>query len=714
MNAPGYIGLSAADADQLTETQGLIALFPLEQLQALDAHAATRCQSLLGHGGNFGIWETPEDLIEAMTESRRRIDLRRRLLSYLPEDLPASNQLEALLADGVLYLTRLGLLLRMGPAGLRREATSKPLDASTVALYLYSSCPRLVARGIERRLGAGGESRSGFAQALTFEDVDEFMGATSERYQLRRLMVLHARQLWADAPPQRTFHGRATAVRGEKVKRTAQAIRVPFPPLPDAYMAEMGQRVLWLIRDLGPNLINLLQSLVTQIGGQSFKRARSINSFIEAYFEKNEWRDRNGEVISKPPFSLKYNTGGGSNYKDGTAKDVYEWPPRLWSGVQVLAVTLQRAHQWLAMLVMAGRQGEVLTLKRDCVEEARDGQVYVNGKTYKASARFHGEQKESPPPDVLVFALAQQVQLVEACEQLVGLIDSEDPISALATPGTHLWASLGSGAKADHSQKLKHSSEVLIYLARTLDLDTRPGGKNVHPHRMRKTTARLAGIAIDGAQKVLMHLLGHEDVTTTLLYMQSDPAFAKEIDDVTREIRILRAEGLVEDMRAALHESSGVPYGGHGGGGAPVLSDAVRTHEEELHREGKEWGADTARELAILLTNNGESARLISPHVVCTKTIGEVGLCSQKKGSVVPGNCQVECRNHIEEATGRRDVDRIIQILVEHAEKNIAEGNWLPAQSNKRQLIRELGRYDDVNQRYRSMPNVQRILGWDE
>ena len=149
-------------------------------------------------------------------------------------------------------------------------------------------------------------------------------------------------------------------------------------------------------------------------------------------------------------------------------------------------------------------------------------------------------------------------------------------------------------------------------------------------------------------------------------------------------------------------------------GGAPVLSAAVRAHEDALHREGREWGADTARELAIVLTNNGEAARLVAPHVVCTKTAGEVGLCSQRRGGIVPSNCRVECHNRIEEASGRSDVKRIVPILVEHAEKNIAEGNWLPALSNKRQLIRELSRYDDLNESFRSASNVKRVLGWDE
>lgn len=238
----------------------------------------------------------------------------------------------------------------------------------------------------------------------------------------------------------------------------------------------------------------------------------------------------------------------------------------------------------------------------------------------------------------------------------------------------------------------------------------KPGGKNLHPHRFRKTLARLAGLAIDGSQKVLMLLLGHEDVTTTLSYMQADPAFAKEVDDITRELRIIRGEALIEDMRAAIRDPNSLPYGGHGGGGAPVLADAVRVHEEELHRLGEEWGGSTARELSVLLTNNGESARIISAHVVCTKTAGEVGLCSGKKGAINAGNCQTECRNHIEDKTGRRDTERVIPILVQHAEQAIANNDWLPLQRDKRQLEQEIKRYDDIGAQWRDKPKVRAIL----
>src|SRR5690606_32772278 len=125
--------------------------------------------------------------------------------------------------------------------------------------------------------------------------------------------------------------------------------------------------------------------------------------------------------------------------------------------------------------------------------------------------------------------------------------------------------------------------------------------------------------------------------------------------------------------------------GGHGGPGAKILTDSIKAYEVEQHRNSKEWGIETSRELSVLLTNNGESARLINAHVICTKISGEAGLCSNKKGAIVAGNCKQECRNRIEEKTGRRDTENVIPILIRHAQENIAERNWLPFQRDKMQ-----------------------------
>lgn len=687
-----------------------LALFPLESLQHLDKVSALHCQMMMGHGATFGIWETTAAMIPHMKIGMRRIDLRRRIAANLPKEAATSSALDILLTEGVLWLTRLALLMRMGPAGMHTTAKFKPLDASTVALSIYSHLPKLVALGATRRLESTASSDTGFVSAFTAEDLRYRWEDQYLRPELMRLTQLNGLGFWSDAPKAREFKAKTTAVRGTPTPRQPERKRIPHPEIPDDYMAAMGPRVIWLIKDLGPNLIHLLETLPSQLVAVNANN-ESINRRINRYFQTNVWRDRNEQVIKKPPFDLQHGGNSGKHFlNDPSQYDPFEWPPRHWSSVQALAVTLQAAHLWMALLVMAARIGEVATLGRDLSEFANDGQSYANGKTYKSSRILAGKKREWPLPEFMLDVFAQQVKLVEASERLEQMIQGTAEIVDHLGSSTHLWASLGRSGSADATEKLASFGKSLESLARRMGMTAKPGGKNLHPHRFRKTLARLAGLTIDGSQKVLMLLLGHDDVTTTLGYMQGDPAFAKEVDDITRELRIMRGEALIEDMRAAMSDPNSLPYGGHGGGGAQVLADSVHAYEEELHRTGDEWGSSTARELSVLLTNNGESARLINAHVVCTKVAGEVGLCSPKKGAIVAGNCQTECRNHIEDKTGRRDTERVIPILVQHALENIANNDWLPLAGNRKQLNLELKRYEDIGAQWRAKPEVQAIL----
>src|SRR5450830_330599 len=159
MNAPENLPQTANGslAQDHTRTQAQ-ALFPVGTLQHLNPESARRCQMILGHGETYGIWETVEAMIPHMHGGYRRLDLRRRIAAYLPEETPTSSALDVLLDEGVLWLTRMALLMRMGPAGVGLRAKGKPLDATTVAVSLHQYLPNLVARGVARRLASTGNS----------------------------------------------------------------------------------------------------------------------------------------------------------------------------------------------------------------------------------------------------------------------------------------------------------------------------------------------------------------------------------------------------------------------------------------------------------------------------------------------------------------------------------------------------------------------------
>lgn len=669
---------------------------------------------MLGHGEISGIWETSEKIIPHMNTTSRCINIRKRIISYLPNNFISTHNIDHVLNEGVLWIIRLALLMRMGPAGLESCTKKfKPLDATTITTSIYQYLPKIISKAIIQKINNNKTHNVDFIKFLTNDDLKELWNSSSTRNELKRLTQLKCLGLWSDAPVTLVFQEKPTLVHGAPIINQPLHKKTPHPPIPDEFLATMGPRVLWIIKDLGHNIIDLLEYLNSNLDF-NLKRTHQINICISEYLNDHVWRDQNGQKIENAPFNFKRGSPRAKrNHRESQKQEIFEFPPRTWSDVQSMAVSLQSAHMWIALLVMAARVGELATLTRTCVEFSQDGKLYANGKTYKASSSLTGRKKKWPLPDILVDVFAQQIKLVEASERLAIKIKNTEEMAMLLGGGSHLWASLGASGSANATQNLKCYGENLKTLALRVDLTDKPGGKNLHPHRFRKTLSRLAGLAIDGSQKVLMQLLGHEDVSTTLGYMQADPAFSKEVDDITRELRIIRGETLIKDMREALLNPSHIVNGGYGGGGAPVLTDAIHNYEKDLHRSGEEWGAETARELSVLLTNNGESARLVSAHVICTKVAGEAGLCSKKKGAISPSNCQVECRSHIEDKTGRRDTERVIPILVQHAKENIAQNNWLPFQRDKKQLELELKKYEDIGEKWRANPEVKKILEVD-
>lgn len=298
MNVPEESSLTLPLDQRYTSTQAQ-ALFPLVSLQHLDPENAKRCQSILGHGRTYGLWETSEAIVPHMKRNYRRVDLRRRITAYLPDEMPSSPALVALLDEGVLWLTRLALLMRMGPAGVGHRAKLLPLDASSIAVKLYQQLAALVAHGVSRRLECAGKTRIGFAAALTADELQKWWREKYFRCELMRLVQLRDLHLWSDAPVAREFKGKTTPVRGKRRQQPVEKKSNPFPAIPDDYLAVMGPRVLWLIKDLGPNMIHLLDTLPTLLRpGKT--GSDSVSLRVSRYFETNLWRDRNGQVIERP------------------------------------------------------------------------------------------------------------------------------------------------------------------------------------------------------------------------------------------------------------------------------------------------------------------------------------------------------------------------------------------------------------------------------
>lgn len=683
---------STSDTDKGHDEARL--LFPAESLQYLDPERAAQCQKLLGHGDRFGFWETPPSLVgrRNWNSSQRCVDLRKRLTDFLPKDIRPSTALNALLDEGVLWITRYALLLRLEPTANRR-----PLDATTIGNIAYTTAPRMLAQSIQCKLNEQDNNNEGLTSLLTPECIRHLSTDLRITPEVNRMRRLVDRGLWNDAPPKPNI-AQTTSPKGQAIPRQPQYTPTPFPPIPDDYLAEMGPRVLWLIQDLGPNLIHLFEAIPELFSGIQFGPDKNpymvMRSRLGRYFSETTWTDDTGQPIIAPPFKFKIGLG-----RLGT--DPYAWPPSIWEHVKVLATSLQAAHLWVALLAMAGRISEIDSLTRGCTEWARDGKPYANGKTYKLSANLAGTDHEWPAPEVLVQALAQQSRLVSAWEQIARITKGESDEDILTAEGDHLWASMGLAGSTDPEVALNTFGSALQMLAMRIGLSPKPGGKNLHPHRFRKTIARLAGLAIVNSPSVLMKLFGHKDIAMTLHYILTDKALQVEINQVARELRIMRCQDLIEDIHMSLHAPDEQKHGGYGGGGAPILTEMVKKREEELHQKGKQWDADSAYELSVILTGNGQYFRQTLPGVLCLKESKEAGLCT----------CDSTCVNRIEEKTARRDVRKIIPILLEDGIRALAENHLLLVADKLQQLEEELLRFEDIQAEFNDHPDLSALRG---
>ncbi|MEA5098626.1 MAG: site-specific integrase [Burkholderiaceae bacterium] len=670
------------------------ALFTLDSLQHLDRESVVRCQSILGHGDQFGIWQTPSELIGGrhLVASQANLDLRKQLLNWLPEEFHSSSLLPPLLEEGVLWLSRYALLLRMGPTGTERRGF---LDVTTILRNISAQALEILALGIEKRLAEPARLGDGFICHLSENDWHGLASRTkgnavvmlTEKNRLRKYADLG---LWSDAPAKIDLP-QTTNPSGAKKPSSPEIQRTPFPVIPDDYLAEMGPLVLWIVRELGPNLLKTLEDLPDVFADVKFEdanilsRNQSLNIRIVKYFEPNPWRDRNGDELAAPPF---LNT----LFKSGVS-DV-AWPPKTRKQLSILCLTLQTSHLWIALLAMGGRISEISTLKQDCVEVARDGNVYVNGKTFKLSSNFDGIERQWPAPAILVQALAQQSLLGTLYAKMQNLID--DTIQHEEIANNALWRSLGVAGTANPNKQLQTFNGALTTLAERLGMPPKPGGKNLHCHRFRKTIARLAGLAIVDSPRVLMQLLGHKDIEMTMSYMLTDKAFQMEVDQVARELRVMRCEEVIENMHEAMHSESPLKFGGYGGGAAQGMWNAVRQHEEALHRDGKRWDADSAYDLAVKLTSYGQSYRIPLPGVVCLS----------EKVESKPCTCDATCGNRLYDMTARRDVEQVIPILIKHGQQALADGEILVVAYIVEQLDTQIERFDDIRDVYQNHPEL--------
>lgn len=685
----------------IEECRVLLENFKGDEVQRLGRDQLLVAKDLAGHGADWGCWTTPESLMNGGKRYLRVINLRKRLLDFLAKDGFTTSVPDILIEEGVLMLTRIALLMKLVPTGGRTaNCKIQRLKTSSIAQKIFNQCPQITARAIQRKIDRpGGE---GLFQYLTEADVVEFMASKRTRIEIERLYTLVARGVWCDAPPQpdiRKITNPAALIHPSK----SYCIYEPHPPLPDEWLAQIGPRVLWIIEDVGPNLLLLLEGMRDGLMALDWSvtttKKRSVSKYIAGQLAERPWLNRSGQPLM--PF-FKLRTAGGSS-----GADSFEWPPRSWEHITNLSLTLQAAHLFVVLLLSAGRIGEIATLSRNCVKIGRDGKSYLHGHTYKLADSLFGDARTWPAPDILRQCLGQQARLAAARDWLPTTLDYGMPQAPLF--GNDLWISIVVSGRADSDTKPAINA-ALQNLARRLDMDPQPDGKNVHAHRFRKTIGRMAGVALFNSPLVLKRLFGHRSIEMTLHYILCDPSVREDAEKVLRELRIMHCAEAIEEIHQAMNDGAALPA--YGGPGAARLVTAVRNEHAKLNQSGRVWTEGGAYDLALLLTMQGQGWRLIKSNIVCSKAPGEDGLCQKKrsKGEPNTANCQPQCENRIVFARRRRDTEQSIEQYLDIARQARDDGQLLVLAATMENAQYEWSNFPDLAKKYQADPEVQAMF----
>lgn len=697
---------------EIAARQAVLARFELSDIQHLEGDDLAAVQQLMGHGDTLGRWRTEGGYLNRVT--LRNINLAHRIRSCLLKLEPDWNEdvHGDLISEGVTTLTRLGVLMRLVRTGFGRGYNkTQTLKASTVALTMYRDGPPILARAIQRAMAATTHA-PGLFRCLTAKDLAEFDADPLMSAGLNRLHTLATQGLWSDVPQKQTLQP-VTDPGDQPGSRKPRHVRTPYPPLDDAWLMEIGPRVLWVVTELAPNLLRLLErlpSVLTRVRRRDQQSDVSLqfSSLIQEELQREPWLDSLGRPLV-PLF--RFQTGAAGRVGE---RGKYEWPIQNWTQVCMLSTTVQAAHMFIALLATAGRIGEGATLDRSCVAMHADGEHFVHGRTYKLKHAIFGEQRNWPAPAMLIRALGQQARLAAAWDWLP--VSQTDAMPTSPQFDNQLWVSIGT--KGQGPDGAVQWGPALVELAKRLGVDPRPGGKRVHPHRFRKTTARLAGIALWNSPVVLKQLLGHKDIEMTLHYILSDPGIREEAEKVLRELRVINCAETLQQVRDAVKNGLPNPFGGIGGA---RLASAVIEHEAREQQSERQWTTETPYGLAVEYTMNGKGWRL-GTGFICSKLPHEAGECRKgasrhgEHGEPLISNCQRTCPQRIDlpeqiaQARQQRDVEEISEGYVAIATQACEDGQLLVAAGCLQQLNDELEGWPDIKARYDARPDVQSLV----
>lgn len=673
-------GHKQLNADLLGRRSKVLATLDVSKIETLSRVELLRLQGLLGYGEKWGVWEIPKTWLPA---GRRRPG--DRILRVQCADEATDDAWEQIL--------RFALLRTLVP---KNGGIAKP---STVRTEMYAATrliPELIARG---------SNETPFWSRLTVDDMERICPSVG-RTLASSLIRFHRQGFLADMPglPLRDDGTTERNRKGEPVSTHKVNDEKQFQPLPDEFTGQCGQRVLWMVKNLAPTMLDLIEAVLVTSGPPPAKNTRvpgkrTARGYKEVTrIARNQvirewtWKDANGDVIEKMPFELNLRrriaSGMGSAEGDPTHEN-FAWPPRGLSDLLPLMRLLQTAHAWIILLTSGPRASTVASFEEDCLVPVAGGGFRIKGTYFKTTDQRSGQVRDWPAPPIVIQTIRQQTRLARLFKRWG---NPSDPASL----GNHLWV-LTSNMAAGRGSPLSDFSADLDIMVDRFNLRQLLGedAPRLHTHRFRKTLARIVALTLTNAQMILMDCFGHDDPEMTLhRYILSDPMILADVQKVQRELVILLAKDAVENSDTL-------------GGAMGVRVRQAKAEFLRLHVKNALDPADVF-ELAESLTLGGREWIVVMPGVLCTLPVGYTGPCAARQGGRNPGNCQSGCNHQLLTAFHKTECDDMVTYILQQLQRAVNEGAELMVAMWQGQLRNWLYRWRPVFQKWSGHPLVVR------
>ncbi len=673
---------SLADA----ETVHLLSKIQLtpSQLKSADKQLLLSLQGQLLLGSEWGVIEVANNLVadHAVYDSKRTY----RLECAIPNDMEImSAEAQFVWQEIIRYaIARRAFSLRgMGTASRPKFST---LLSEVRALGV-------VAKNIVRREGCGLWDRCTADEFVTWTSkpgvtVCNTLRKMRERGAISAAPMGRRKPIGSEPPRDRT---------GESEQTKKPDAGDPYLPLPDQFTAAAGQRALYLTEQVGPCLLDALESclaLASRSNGETsnLDRERSIlpnrltkkarSKLLDPIVRGWQWKD----VEGRPLAALKFDFVFPQRQSTG-----FSWPPQSFAqGLAVLA-QVQCAHLFLIALSDGGRHGEILSLQESSIRR-NDSEVPTlktrTRKIEKSGARDH----EVPLPSSVEFAVIQQERLARLVKSFYG------------ADGKHLWVQIS----VARGTPLKQFTSMLRSFVRATRVGHLLDGGSLHMHRFRKTLARLVALALIHAPKILMQVFGHKDEQMTIMrYILSSPGLIDEIQEITQELLVLKGVWLIENLEKIQ------------GKGADRLRDHWAQHARLIGNRALE--PDSIRSFIEVCFENGQALAFIAPGIICT-SFTKGGRCNRHgRGEPDPEHCSPDCESQVacptyvnpetlDEEDAILNALNTVDYLLDSAAEARKQGEEMLIATFESQVRSMLGRWREVDSHVATHPHGRTLI----